>query len=139
MTVAPRRERMPRLLSRGLRRRCAVCGGGELFTSWSTMVESCPTCGRRFEREEGYWLGAMIVNIAVTEGLFVLVLVGGMVLTWPDVPWTPLLIVAIAVNIIVPILFYPRSKTIWVALDVGFLQQMEPGGDRDELGPRNVT
>ena len=102
------------------------------------MVEQCPTCGRRFEREEGYWLGAMIVNIAVTEALFVVVFVGGMLVTWPDVPWTPLLIASIAVNAIVPVLFYPRSKTVWVALDVGLLQQMEPGGDRDDIGPRNV-
>ncbi len=82
------------------------------------MVERCPGCGLRFEREEGYWVGAMIVNIAVAELSFLTVLVGGIALTWPDVPWGLLTVVAVGVNAVVPIAFYPHSKTIWMALDV---------------------
>ena len=33
------------------------------------MAERCPRCGMRFEREEGFFLGAYVVNFAVTEGL----------------------------------------------------------------------
>lgn len=82
------------------------------------MVERCPGCGLRFEREEGYWVGAMIVNIAVAEIAFLAVLVAGIALAWPDVPWGLLTIVAVGVNAVVPIAFYPYSKTIWMALDV---------------------
>lgn len=81
------------------------------------MAAACPACGLEFEREEGYWVGAMIVNIVVTELVFGAVLVGGMLASWPDVPWTQLLIAGVVLNVAVPVLFYPRSKTLWVGID----------------------
>ncbi len=96
------------------------------------MVDQCPGCGLRFEREEGYWVGGLIVNIAVTELAFLVVLVGGAALFWPDVRWGWLTVVALAVNGIVPVVFYPFSKTIWVALDL-LLFRIDPR-DRDASG-----
>jgi uncharacterized protein (DUF983 family) len=116
-------------LWRGVRRRCPRCGRDGLFTGFFTLRPSCPGCGLRFEREEGYWVGAMIVNIAVTELVFGIVLVGGILLWWPDVPWGTLTIAAIAINAVVPILFYPWSKTIWLGVDV-LLHRMDVR-DRD--------
>src|SRR5205085_1266842 len=65
-----------RMLWRGLRRRCPRCGAGKLFTRWFRMVERCPGCGYRFQREEGFQLGGYLINFGVTEGLVCLV-VGG--------------------------------------------------------------
>ena len=42
---------------------------------------------------------------------------GTIILTVPDVPWQPLLAVALITNAIVPVVFYPYSKTVWVAID----------------------
>lgn len=128
-----------RALWRGIRRRCPRCGQGRLFAGYFTLVPRCPGCGLRFEREEGFWVGAMIVNIAVTELLFAIVLLGGVILWWPDVPWVALTVAGIAVNAVVPVLFYPWSKTIWMALDV-LLNRMdvrdrETSGNGD-AGPR---
>jgi len=107
-----------RALGRGLLKRCARCGSGGLFRRWFSMVERCPRCGLRFEREEGHWVGAMIVNFAVTMLAFVSVLAAGLLLTWPDVPWTGLTVVAVVIVVAVPIVLYPWSKTIWVAIDL---------------------
>jgi len=115
-------------LGRGLRRRCAVCGAGNVFTSWFRMIEACPTCGRRFEREEGYWLGAMTVNFAVIELVFGIVFIGGMLATWPDVPWTVILIGGLAANLLIPLLFYPTAKTVWIALDVVLFDKSRTAG-----------
>jgi uncharacterized protein (DUF983 family) len=101
-----------------LLKRCARCGSGGLFHRWFTMVEWCPRCGLRFEREEGHWVGAMIVNFTVTMLAFVTVLAAGLLLTWPDVPWTGLTVVAVVIVVAVPIVLYPWSKTIWVAIDL---------------------
>lgn len=91
------------------------------------MQQECPRCALRFEREEGYWLGAVALNLVVTEGLFVGLLVLGIVATWPDVPWTGLMVVLVAVNIATPILFHPYSRTLWLAIERGVRRWAEPG------------
>lgn len=126
------------LLSRALRLRCPNCGGKGIFRRFR-MVESCPTCGYTFVREDGYWLGSMTVNIAITEAIFLVVFVGGMILTWPDVPWTALLIASVAVNATVPFLIHPFARTIWVALDLGFLQRFETAENEEERARRNAV
>jgi uncharacterized protein (DUF983 family) len=104
----------------GLLKHCPVCGSGGLFTRWMRLREVCPRCGYRFERESGYWVGAIIINLAVTEILFGVLFITTLLLTAPEVPWQPLLIVALATNGIFPWIFYPFSKTIWMAFDLYF-------------------
>ncbi len=81
------------------------------------MSTDCPTCGLHFERLDGYWLGSMALNIVVTEALFVAALVVLMAATWPEVPWTLVLIVLMAMNFVVPLVFHPISRTIWMAVE----------------------
>ncbi|MEX0757810.1 MAG: DUF983 domain-containing protein [Acidimicrobiia bacterium] len=108
------------MFGRGLRKRCPRCGGGGIFRSFGELHDRCPTCGLRFEREHGYWVGAMIINTVVTFGLLLLVLVGGMILWWPDVPWTPLFVATVVVAGLTPILFQPRSRTVWMAIEMSY-------------------
>ncbi len=105
-------------LGRGLIRRCPDCGSGGLFRRYFTMVDDCPRCDLHFERDEGYWVGAMIVNTAFAILVFLAIVVGGAALTWPDVPWNTLLFSSIAAMVIVPVALYPISKTVWIAMDL---------------------
>ncbi len=105
-------------LSWGLILRCPNCGQGGLFRQWLRMVDRCPRCGLHFEREEGYWSGAVAINTVVTELVFFGILAIAVILTWPDPPLAPLLIGALLVNVLFPLFFYPFSKTIWVAIDL---------------------
>jgi uncharacterized protein (DUF983 family) len=41
---------------------CPRCLQGKLFTGLVTMPDNCPVCGLRFEREPGYFSGAMYVS-----------------------------------------------------------------------------
>ena len=75
------------LFGRALRWHCPACGGGPLFSGWFEMRPSCPRCGLRLEREEGYFLGAMALNLVVAELLFVVAFATTLVLTWPRPPW----------------------------------------------------
>jgi uncharacterized protein (DUF983 family) len=117
---------------RGFTRRCARCGSGHLFHGYLKMGPDCPGCGLHFEREQGYWAGAMAVNIIVTGGLFTVVFVAMLVATIPNVPVAPLLAVLVPIALIVPILYYPFSKTMWVAVDRAFLQKLDPNERHDE-------
>lgn len=82
------------------------------------MAPDCPHCRHHFERHEGYWLGAIAINTVVTIAGFGAGLVGAMVLTWPDPPWRQIGLAATGFTAIFPVVFYPWSKTLWVALDL---------------------
>jgi uncharacterized protein (DUF983 family) len=107
-------------LWRGLRRRCPRCGEKKIWTGYFKLAEHCPRCGLLFAREEGFWLGAYVINFGVGEGL-----VGVLLMVFlffkinnPDLALAPWLIGGIAFGIIIPILFYPNSRTIWAAFDL---------------------
>lgn len=86
------------------------------------MRERCPTCGLPLEREESedYFLGGMMLNIIVVELAFVFGLILWGVLAWPHIPWDLFENVGVPFMIIAPILFYPLSKTLWLAFDLVF-------------------
>lgn len=125
------------MFGRALRRHCPRCGAGKVFATYFDLKEHCPSCGLRFEREPGYWVGAMIIVTTITFGLFIFLLVGGMLVTWPDVPWAWLLGITIGANLIVPIVAYSRSKTIWLTLDLSWhpLEPDEIEGARAAANP----
>lgn len=82
------------------------------------MVERCPRCDYKFEREEGFFLGAYVVNLGITQ-LAVVAYIGlSIVLTLPDPPLFPLAIGGAAVAILTPPIAYPFSKTFWTAIDL---------------------
>jgi uncharacterized protein (DUF983 family) len=114
------------MLGRGLVKHCPVCGQGQLFRRWFRMVERCPRCGLRFQRIEGHWTGDLGINTIVSFGALFVTLIVGIVLTYPDIPGAVLFGAAVGVAVVVPLAFYPFSKTIWVALDL-MMRPLEPG------------
>ena len=106
-----------RALARGLRKHCPRCGARGLFTSWFALRADCPRCTLRFEKEEGGFLGAMTLNFTAAVLLWLVVMVVGLVLTVPDVPVPPLMAASVVVLVLVPLWFYPRSKTTWAAVE----------------------
>ena len=109
---------------RGVTRRCPRCGSGRLFRHYLTMVPDCPRCGLHFEREQGYFGGALAVNIGIVMAIFVVAFVTILIATVPDVPVGLSLLVLVPIMALGPVVFYPFSKTIWMAVDYGFLQKV---------------
>ncbi len=110
----------PRLLARGITRRCAWCGDRKAyFTGWFTRQERCRSCGHAYRRgDEAFELGAITANIILTFLSLlgtVLVLV---VLTAPDVPVLGVMLAAGSVGLFGPAIFYPVSFTLWQAVDL---------------------
>lgn len=110
---------------RGVTKRCARCRERKLFRRWVSMVERCPRCGHKFERTDGFWLGSIMMNMVFTFGVFLAVFVGGMVVTWPDTPWTVLLVLTLLLNALFPVLFHPVSRTLWVGMEMA-VRPLEP-------------
>jgi uncharacterized protein (DUF983 family) len=115
-TGAPR---LRALLGRALARRCPYCGGGGIFKGWFGLRDRCPTCGVSYDREEGYFLGAYAVNLIVAEILALAIALGlifGTGLRRADLLWQEAIAIGLAVAL--PLLFFPFSRTIWIALDL---------------------
>lgn len=89
------------------------------------MKEFCSLCGLQFEREPGYWVGAVIINTTVIFATFLFVFGGMVLITYPDVPWGLVLGLTVGANIVIPILFYPISKSLWSALELSW-HPLEP-------------
>lgn len=121
-------RRIIRLFWRAIRLRCPGCGGGPLFRSWLRMHAKCPGCGLRLERgEDGYQVGSYMFNIIAAELLFLAVFLVALALTWPAPPWALLQYGGLALMVVAPFLFFPFSKTLFLAFDLLF----RPAADRD--------
>lgn len=94
------------------------------------MVERCPRCGFRFEREHGHWVGSLGFNTVISFGALLLTIVIGVVMTAPDIAVVPLTVAAVAVAVITPLVMFPFSRTLWSAVDL----MMRPLEDRDFPG-----
>ena len=103
------------LLKRGLRQRCPVCGRGKIFSGIFKTYERCPACGFAFEREPGYYTGAMAVNLVVSELLIVIIAVP--LAASQAVPVITLIILGCTIPILLPLLFYRPTKSLWMSFD----------------------
>lgn len=118
------------VLRRGLTRRCPQCGAGHLFHGWFHMVERCPSCSMRLEREPGGFLGAYCINFFVTEVLLGIWMVASFTLTHPHEPMPLIVGVAAAICVVVPLVGYPFSKTTWLAIHLA-MGPLEPEEEAD--------
>jgi uncharacterized protein (DUF983 family) len=116
-----------RLLGRALLLRCPNCGERGLFETWFRQKDRCPRCDLLFNRgEQGYIVGAYMFNIIVAELIFAAIFVGVLLLSWPDPPWDLLTYGGAALMILLPLVFYPFSRTLFLAFDLIFRPAHRP-------------
>lgn len=96
--------------------RCPRCRIGKIFRGPTAMNERCPECGLKFEREYGYFTGAMYVSYALgIPTILVGVLIGKLLLpSWP-VHWVLLLSWLVFLPL-VPLVFR-YSRGLWMHFD----------------------
>jgi Na+/phosphate symporter len=103
------------------------------------MKERCPRCDYKFEREEGFFLGAYTVNLAISEGLLLLLAIFPLIFllgTNRYVSVWPIVAMGLVAAIVAPLVFYPFSRTIWSAIDLVLRPQDRPEpADRHHLPP----
>ena len=85
------------------------------------MYRTCPVCDHRFEREPGYFVGAMYVSYALATPVYLLMV---MLLKWRDPDLSDLWAMAAALPLFVPFvpLIFRYARVIWLHLD----QAMDP-------------
>src|SRR5881628_725405 len=107
--------RVAKSLGRAVRLRCPRCGTTALFRGWFTMAEACALCGLRFERAQGYFVGAIYINYAATA----ILAIGGFFLLWglTALSTAAHLALLLPVVILFPLWFFRYSRSFWLALE----------------------
>ena len=103
------------LLARGLRQRCPVCGKGKIFQGLFKTYEHCPVCNFIFEREPGYYTGAIAVNLVVTE--LVITAVAVPIAASQAVSIPVMVLIGATLPILLPLLCYRPAKSLWMSFD----------------------
>jgi uncharacterized protein (DUF983 family) len=107
------------LLSGVFRQLCPRCRSGKIFEGsifrgLPKMAPYCSVCGLKFEREEGYFLGAMYISYALA--LITIAVLTAILWAWnghlfTDIVWAIVLFLPLA-----PFLTL-LARTLWIYLD----------------------
>jgi uncharacterized protein (DUF983 family) len=99
---------------RCLRLLCPVCGQSLIIGSPFRIRHHCPSCGALFQREDGFFVGAITINVLTTE-LIILALYLGSLFIINN--YQLLLSILFVSGLLFPIIFYHHSWSIWLSLD----------------------
>lgn len=109
-------ERRPlKILMRCFGLRCPVCGRSSIVQTPFKIKDHCPICGAHFKREEGFFVGAISVNVVTTE----LVILALYLACLPIIASHYELVLGILFTfaLLFPLAFYHHSWSLWLSLD----------------------
>ena len=98
---------------------CPRCRAGKIFRKsvwlFPKMYERCPACGLKFEREPGYFLGAMYIGY----GLGVATIAILATLVWSVLRWSVVQSVVGAVILFLPLapVLTWMARVLWIYMD----------------------
>jgi hypothetical protein len=101
--------------ARCVRLRCPVCGDASIVRTPFHIRHHCPACAALFQREEGFFVGALAINVVTTE--VVLLACYFIYLLLADEPGRLLIPALIGASFLFPAVFYHHSWSIWLTLD----------------------
>jgi uncharacterized protein (DUF983 family) len=108
------------MLRNAWRCRCPRCGQGALFRAWPNQVRpNCPVCGLSYFREEGYYVGGMVITYILA--LLVIVVVS-LVLFFlvPERGWlteNEKIAAWFLFSTGLTVAFLRRSYSLWISVD----------------------
>ena len=102
-------------LRRWLRLRCPACGRAAIVARPFQIKDRCSACDVHFKREEGFFVGAVAINLVTTEAVIIAMCVAGAfvvgfefeALIWP----------LLATAALFPAAFYHHSWSAWLMFD----------------------
>jgi uncharacterized protein (DUF983 family) len=102
---------------------CPRCRGGPIYRTslWRgflNMHERCPNCGLKFEREQGYFVGAMYISylLSIPPGL-IIVLAIWRISGWP---FNTVMLAAFAAYLPFVPLVTRYARVVWMYIDRHF-------------------
>jgi len=75
----------------------------------------CPSCRALFKREEGFFVGAILINVVMTEFIILLVCFFWLLVIGAD--YETVLTGLFALAILFPVVFFHHSWSLWIGFD----------------------
>jgi hypothetical protein len=100
----------------GLRLRCPVCRKGRIFAGAVKMNPQCPHCRYVFEREPGYFLGAIAIGYFIGVGIVVAIAFGIRRIA-PTLDWEWCFGIALVGYPLFTPFVFQYARTIWMYFD----------------------
>lgn len=104
-----------------LRQLCPRCRAGRIFRKsvwlFPATHERCPVCGLKFEREDGYFLGAMYISY----GLGIAAIAALAALVWLVLRWPLMKSVTAGIVLFLPLapVLTLMARVLWIYMDQG--------------------
>ena len=95
--------------------RCPVCGLDSLVERPFHIRHHCQSCSSVFKREEGFFVGAILANVVITEITILVVCFFALLVL--GVEYEAMLWVLFVIAIVFPIAFFHHSWSLWLTFD----------------------
>lgn len=102
-----------------LTQRCPVCLEGKMFRGLFAMNPTCPVCGHQFEREQGFFQGAMYISWVLGVSYLGLLAVLAQVLLVPRIGIGAAVACVVAIHLVCIPAVFRYSRVIWAHLNIG--------------------
>lgn len=107
------------MFRRALVLRCPHCGSRRTFVKrWLGRYERCRSCGIRWQREYGFELGPIALNVVFTFFTLGVSMVAAFIATAPEFPVGALVLTFVGVAIVFPLIAQPFTYMLWLAFDL---------------------
>ena len=103
------------ILSRCLRLRCPACGQASIVKRLFKIKQQCPSCGVLFNREEGFFVGPILINVVTTEA--VILAAYSISLPFVNTNYQHVLTLLFIIAIVFPVSYYHHTWSIWLSFD----------------------
>jgi len=114
-SVTRDRRSIPTLLLRSLLLRCPACGKSSILKKPFQIKHHCLSCRSLFKREEGFFVGAILANVMMTEFVILATCVVWLMLIGSN--YETVLAGLFIVALIFPVAFYHHSWSFWLGFD----------------------
>src|SRR5580700_10911434 len=112
------RPPLQQIVRRAAHWRCPNCRRGRLFRGVFRMLTHCPECGLSYFPEQGYYVGAMIINYVTTTAVVVMVfLMSVMIRDFTTFSTNSKILLWMAFAIVLSLLLMRHAYSFWLGLD----------------------
>lgn len=115
--------------------KCPRCHEGDVFINgnpykgMSKMHTNCPHCNLRYEKETGFFFGAMYISYMFNIALFITFVVGYFILLKDYITGLQLMLIYVGLTVLLTPIYHRVSRMIWLNI----FQDYKPQNNKVQL------